>query len=61
MLVGAGTVLTIEQAKDAVEAGAKFIVAPGFDPELVDYCLENNIYDLESINNYLYDFCGTTL
>ncbi len=43
MLVGAGTVLSIEQAKEAIKAGAKFIVAPGFDPELVDYCLENNI------------------
>ena len=43
MLVGAGTVLTVEQAKDALEAGAKFIVAPGFDAELVDYCLENNV------------------
>ncbi|MCR5735595.1 MAG: bifunctional 4-hydroxy-2-oxoglutarate aldolase/2-dehydro-3-deoxy-phosphogluconate aldolase [Lachnospiraceae bacterium] len=38
MLVGAGTVLTTEQADRAVKAGAKFIVAPGFDPELVKYC-----------------------
>ncbi len=43
MLVGAGTVLTIEQVKRAVGAGAKFIVSPGFDPEIVDYCLEQNI------------------
>ena len=43
MLVGAGTVLTIDQVKRAVKAGAKFIVSPGFDPEIVDYCLENNI------------------
>lgn len=43
MLVGAGTVLTIDQVKRAVAAGAKFIVSPGFDPEIVDYCLENNI------------------
>jgi len=43
MLVGAGTVLSIEQVDRAVAAGAKFIVAPGFDPELVDYCLEKNI------------------
>ena len=43
MLVGAGTVLTIEQVDRAVNAGAKFIVSPGFDPEIVDYCLENNI------------------
>ena len=43
MLVGAGTVLTTEQVDRAVEAGAKFIVSPGFDPEIVDYCMEKNI------------------
>ena len=42
MLVGAGTVLTKEQV-DAVAAGAKFIVSPGFDPEIVDYCLKKEI------------------
>lgn len=40
MLVGAGTVLTTEQVDRAVNAGAKFIVSPGFDPEIVDYCIE---------------------
>lgn len=43
MLVGAGTVLTTEQVDLAVESGAKFIVSPGFDPEIVDYCLGKNI------------------
>lgn len=43
MLVGAGTVLTTEQVDRAVGAGAKFIVSPGFDPEIVDYCIEKNI------------------
>ena len=43
MLVGAGTVLTTEQVDLAVKSGAKFIVSPGFDPEVVDYCLEKNI------------------
>lgn len=43
MLVGAGTVLTIDQVDRAVNAGAKFIVSPGFDPEIVDYCLDKNI------------------
>ena len=43
MVVGAGTVLTIEQVDAAVKAGAKFIVSPGFDPEIVDYCLEKEI------------------
>lgn len=43
MLVGAGTVLTTEQVDLAVKAGARFIVSPGLDPEIVDYCLEKNI------------------
>lgn len=43
MLVGAGTVLTVEQVDKAVNAGAKFIVSPGFDTEIVDYCMENEI------------------
>ena len=43
MLVGAGTVLTIDQVDRAVAAGAKFIVCPGFDPEIVDYCIGKNI------------------
>ena len=43
MLVGAGTVLTTEQVDRAVAAGAKFIVSPGFDPEIVDYCMVKNI------------------
>lgn len=43
MLVGAGTVLTTEQVDRAVANGAKFIVSPGFDPEIVDYCLEKDI------------------
>ena len=43
MLIGAGTVLTTEQADRAVDAGAKFIVSPGFDAEIVDYCLKGDI------------------
>ena len=43
MCVGAGTVLTTEQVDRAINAGAKFIVSPGFDPEIVDYCLEKGI------------------
>ncbi|MBQ3000432.1 MAG: bifunctional 4-hydroxy-2-oxoglutarate aldolase/2-dehydro-3-deoxy-phosphogluconate aldolase [Oscillospiraceae bacterium] len=43
MLVGAGTILTLEQCKKAVEMGAKFIVSPGFDAEVVSWCVENNI------------------
>lgn len=43
MLVGAGTVVTLEQGKLAVECGAEFIVSPGYDEELVSWCCENNI------------------
>jgi 2-dehydro-3-deoxyphosphogluconate aldolase/(4S)-4-hydroxy-2-oxoglutarate aldolase len=43
MLVGAGTVLTVQQARDARSAGAQFIVAPGFNPAVVDHCLEHGI------------------
>lgn len=43
MLVGAGTVITLEQCKKAVASGAKFIVAPGFDEEVVRWCVENNV------------------
>ena len=43
MLVGAGTVLTIEQVDRAVNAGAKFIVSPGINPKVVEYCVKNNI------------------
>lgn len=43
MLVGAGTVLTTEQADHAIEAGAQFIVTPGFNPRIVSYCKDKNI------------------
>ena len=43
MLVGAGTVLNLEQCRLAVEMGAKFIVSPGFDPQVVGWCVEHGI------------------
>lgn len=43
MIVGAGTVLTIDQAKRAIDAGAKFIVSPGINEEVVKYVLSRNI------------------
>jgi 2-dehydro-3-deoxyphosphogluconate aldolase/(4S)-4-hydroxy-2-oxoglutarate aldolase len=43
LLLGAGTVLTVDQAKQAVDCGAKFIVTPGFNPKVVGYCVENDI------------------
>jgi 2-dehydro-3-deoxyphosphogluconate aldolase/(4S)-4-hydroxy-2-oxoglutarate aldolase len=51
LLVGAGTVLTVEQAKKAISAGAKFIASPGFNPKVVDYCIENNVPVTPGINN----------
>ena len=43
MFVGAGTVLTTAQVDQAVEAGARFIVSPGFDAEIVEYCIRKQI------------------
>ena len=43
VLVGAGTVLTVNQAEQAVAAGARFVVTPGFDAQVVDWCLANDI------------------
>ena len=43
VLVGAGTVLTVENAQKAIDAGASFVVAPGFNPAVVDYCLERGM------------------
>ena len=41
--VGAGTIINVEQAKLAVQMGAKFIVSPGFSDEVVGWCVENGI------------------
>ena len=43
VLVGAGTVLNLDQCKLAIAQGAKFIVSPGFDAEVVQYCIDNGI------------------
>lgn len=40
MIVGAGTVLTCEQADRAIDAGAKFIVSPGFNPKVTEYVMK---------------------
>lgn len=44
MLVGAGTVLTIEQVDEARKAGAEFIVSPGFNEKVVKYCQAKGIF-----------------
>ena len=51
LLVGAGTVLKILQVQRAVDAGARFIVTPGFNPRVVDYCVENGIPITPGINS----------
>ena len=51
MLVGAGTVLTTAQVDEAVAAGARFIVSPGLNPDVVRYCVERNIPIVPGINN----------
>ena len=43
IFVGAGTVLTVAQAEQAKAAGAKFVVTPGFDAQVVDWCLANDM------------------
>lgn len=43
VLVGAGTVLTLEKCKECVEAGAQFIVSPGTDMRIVEWCLEHGV------------------
>lgn len=43
LLLGAGTVLTVAQAREAYSAGARFIVAPGLNPAVVEHCLEHDI------------------
>ena len=43
VLVGAGTIVNLEQCKLAVEMGAKFIVSPGFSDEVVGWCVENGL------------------
>ena len=43
ILLGAGTVLKVDQVKQAVDCGARFMVSPGFNPNVVGYCVENKI------------------
>ena len=51
MIVGAGTVLTTEQADKAVEAGAKFIVSPGLNPKVVQHCQDKGIPIVPVVTN----------
>lgn len=51
VLIGAGTVLAVDQARRAVEAGTRFIVTPGFNPRVIDYCLEQGMPVFPGVNN----------
>lgn len=51
VLLGAGTVLTVDQVKAAVDAGAQFIVTPGFNRRVVEYCVQNGVTVTPGINN----------
>ncbi|MCG3729644.1 bifunctional 4-hydroxy-2-oxoglutarate aldolase/2-dehydro-3-deoxy-phosphogluconate aldolase [Vibrio cincinnatiensis] len=51
MLIGAGTVLTTEQVDKAQQAGADFIVSPGFNPTTVKYCQQRGIAIVPGVNN----------
>jgi 2-dehydro-3-deoxyphosphogluconate aldolase/(4S)-4-hydroxy-2-oxoglutarate aldolase len=51
MLVGAGTVINVELAQEAAAAGAKFIVSPGFNPAVVDWCLAHDMPIVPGVNN----------
>lgn len=50
LLIGAGTVLTVKQAQEAKNAGAKFIVTPGFNVNIVEWCLHNEILIIPGIS-----------
>ncbi|NPV78384.1 MAG: bifunctional 4-hydroxy-2-oxoglutarate aldolase/2-dehydro-3-deoxy-phosphogluconate aldolase [Anaerolineae bacterium] len=49
MVIGAGSIVHIEQAEEAVAAGADFIVSAGFNPALVDWCIERNLPTLPGV------------
>lgn len=44
MLIGAGTIVNTEQAKRAVDAGAKFLVTPGFSRKVTEFAIENHLF-----------------
>ncbi len=51
MLIGAGGVFSVEHVSRAVEAGAEFIVTPGFNSNIVDYCLERGYPVFPGVNS----------
>ena len=51
MLIGAGTVLTSQQVDQAIDAGADFIVSPGFNPTTVKYCQQRGVTIVPGVNS----------
>ena len=51
MIIGAGTVLTVENVKAAMKSGTQFIVTPGFNPTIIDYCVKNKISICPGVNS----------
>lgn len=51
MIIGAGTILNISQVDEAVAAGAKFIVSPGLNPKVVEYCINKSILIIPGCSN----------
>lgn len=51
VIVGAGTILTVEQVQEAVACGAMFIVSPGYDDSVVQYCCEHKIPVIPGVSN----------
>ena len=49
-LVGAGTICTLEQCKEAVDLGADFIVSPGYSSEIVKWCVENDVMVIPGVS-----------
>ncbi len=49
VLVGAGTVLTIDQVRKAVDVGARFVISPGFNLKVAKYCVDNKILHIPGV------------
>lgn len=49
MTIGAGTIMTVDQAKSAVDSGAQFLVSPHLDPYLVSWAIENEVSYLPGV------------
>ena len=49
ILLGAGTVLTIDQVKAVMDSGARFTISPGFSQPLAEYCLDNDIIHIPGV------------